>query len=64
MVIRKRETFEPVTTCAAMAAANVAGRSSLTGKGRGRSSRFASRTGVVKRIVRYGEIHLASGRGL
>jgi hypothetical protein len=45
MVIRKRETFAPVTTCAAMAAANLAGRLSLTGKGRGRSSSFASRTG-------------------
>ena len=45
---RKAETFEPVTiTCAATAAANAAGRSSLTGKGRrrGRSSRFASKTG-------------------
>jgi hypothetical protein len=54
---RKAETFEPVTiTCAATAAANAAGRSSLTGKGRGRvrSSRFASRTGRGEKDVRYG----------
>ena len=54
---REAETFEPVTiTCAATAAANAAGRSSLTGKGRGRvrSSRFASRTGRGEKDVRYG----------
>jgi hypothetical protein len=66
MVRRKAETFEPVTVrhMHGRAAANAAGRSSLTGKGRGRvrSSRFASRTGRGEKDVRYGGIHLASGR--